>query len=153
MAKVETMVDEKKVLERKNRELQVKAAMSEIENSVKPVANVNGVDFIAEKFDNITRRPPAPDRRQNPQQVPERDDAPRWRGFGGQRSADGYGVRQHRQARRKRWSPAQGRGIELGGKGGGRPTLAQGGAPSADKLEKAFAAAPKIFEELMTKGK
>ena len=28
--------------------------MSEIENSVKPVANVNGVDFIAEKFDNIT---------------------------------------------------------------------------------------------------
>ena len=54
MDKVGSMMDEKKVLERKNRELQVKAAMSEIENSVKPVANVNGVDFIAEKFDNIT---------------------------------------------------------------------------------------------------
>ena len=40
-----------------------------------------------------------------------------------------------------------------GGKGGGRPTLAQGGAPSSDKLDNDFAAAPKIFEELMTKGK
>ena len=42
---------------------------------------------------------------------------------------------------------------EMGGKGGGSPTLAQGGAPSSKDLDKAFAAAPKLFEGLMAKGK
>ena len=43
----------------------------------------------------------------------------------------------------------QGVAAVLGGKGGGRPNLAQGGAQSADKLEEAFAKAPEIFEGLM----
>ena len=42
---------------------------------------------------------------------------------------------------------------EMGGKGGGSPALAQGGAQSSDKLDKAFAAAPAIFKELMAKKK
>ena len=42
---------------------------------------------------------------------------------------------------------------EMGGKGGGSPTLAQGGAQSSKDLGKAFDAAPKLFEELMAKGK
>ena len=36
LSKIEDLLDEKKILERKNRELQVKAALSEIEESISP---------------------------------------------------------------------------------------------------------------------
>ena len=153
MDKVGSMMDEKKVLERKNRELQVKAAMSEIENSVKPVANVNGVDFIAEKFDNIT-----PDLlRQIGDRI--RNKYPNaMMLLAGVASEGNVALTAMASDNIVKLGANAGAllkavAAELGGKGGGRPTLAQGGAPSADKLDKAFAAAPKIFEELMTKGK
>jgi alanyl-tRNA synthetase len=53
LSKIEDLLDEKKILERKNRELQVKAALSEIEESISPCATVNGVDLIVEKFENM----------------------------------------------------------------------------------------------------
>ena len=37
----------------------------------------------------------------------------------------------------------------LGGKGGGNPTLAQGGAADASKLNEAVQKAPEIFESMM----
>ncbi len=153
MSKVGAMVDEKKVLERKNRELQVKAAMSEIENSVRPVANVNGVDLIVEKFDNIT-----PDLlRQIGDRI--RGKYPNAMMLFAGVDADG-GVTLTAMASDNIVKLGANAGAllkavasELGGKGGGRPTLAQGGAPKSDGLGRAFASAPKIFEELMTKGK
>ena len=153
MSKVESMVDEKKVLERRNRELQVKAAMSEIENSVKPIANAGGVDFIAEKFDNIT-----PDLlRQIGDRI--RNKYPNammlLAGVGSEGGVVLTAMASDNIVKLGANAGALLKAVAavLGGKGGGRPTLAQGGAPDAKNLDKAFAAAPEIFKELMTKGK
>ena len=153
MSKVESMVDEKKVLERKNRELQVKAAMSDIENSVKPKANSGGVDLIVEKFDDIT-----------PDLLRQIGDRIRQKYPNALMLLAGVGE-EKRVALTAMASPEivklgahagallKAVAAEMGGKGGGSPTLAQGGAPSSKDLGKAFDAAPKLFEELMAKGK
>ncbi|MPM65495.1 Alanine--tRNA ligase [bioreactor metagenome] len=153
MSKVESMVDEKKVLERKNRELQVKAAMSDIENSVRPKANAGGVDLIVEKFENIT-----------PDLLRQIGDRIRQKYPNALMLLAGVGEEKH-VAFTAMASPdivklganagslLKAVAAEMGGKGGGSPTLAQGGAPSSKDLDKAFAAAPKLFEGLMAKGK
>lgn len=153
MSKVESMVDEKKVLERKNRELQVKAAMSDIENSVRPKANTGGVDLIVEKFENIT-----------PDLLRQIGDRIRQKYPNALMLLAGVGEEKH-VAFTAMASPdivklganagslLKAVAAEMGGKGGGSPTLAQGGAPSSKDLDKAFAAAPKLFEGLMAKGK
>ncbi len=153
MSKIDDMVKEKKVLERKNRELQVKAAMSEIENSVRPVASAGGVDLIAEKFDNVT-----PDLlRQIGDRI--RNKYPNammlLAGVYGDGAVALTAMASENIVKLGANAGALLKAVaaELGGKGGGRPTLAQGGAQNADKLAKAFAAAPGIFEELMTKGR
>ena len=153
MSKIESMVDEKKVLERKNRELQVKAAMSDIENSVKPKANAGGVDLIVEKFDDIT-----------PDLLRQIGDRIRQKYPNALMLLAGVGE-EKRVALTAMASPEivklgahagallKAVAAEMGGKGGGSPTLAQGGAQSSKDLGKAFDAAPKLFEELMAKGK
>lgn len=153
MEKVEAMLDEKKVLERKNRELQVKAATAELESSVKPKVTIGGVDFIAERFDNIT-----PDllrqigdriRQKYPQALMllAGTNASGRVALTAMTSKDTVKLGAHAGKMLKAVAS------QMGGKGGGSPTLAQGGAPSAKDLDKAFAAAPKLFEELMAQGK
>ena len=149
-AKLASMLDEKKVLERKNRELQVKAAMSDIENSVRPCASEGGVDLIIERFDNIT-----------PDLLRQIGDRIRQKypnallllaGVGEEKRvmltamASADIVKSGANAGKLLKAVA----AEMDGKGGGSPTLAQGGAQSADKLDKAFAAAPAIFKGLIS---
>ena len=152
-SKLEAMLDEKKVLERKNRELQVRAAMSDIENSVRPCASEGGVELIIEKFDNVT-----------PDLLRQIGDRIRQKyphavtllaGVGEEKRvmltamASPETVKLGANAGQLIKAVA----AEMGGKGGGSPALAQGGAQSSDKLDKAFAAAPAIFKELMAKKK
>lgn len=151
--KVASMVDEKKMLERRNRELQVKAAMSEIENSVKPKANYGGVDLIVEKFENIT-----PDLlRQIGDRI--RNKYPNAMMLLAGVALEG-GVVLTAMASENIVKMGANAGTllkevaaRMGGKGGGRPNLAQGGAQDAGGLDEAFAAAPGIFEEIMSKRK
>ncbi|MCF0248192.1 MAG: alanine--tRNA ligase, partial [Synergistes sp.] len=152
-AKVESMLEEKKVLERRNRELQVKAALADIENSVAPKTNVGGVDLIAEKFDDIT---PALLR-----QIGDRIRVKYPQSLillactGEEKRAAVTAMASPEAAKLGANAGAMLKAVmaEMGGKGGGSPTLAQGGAPNADSLDKAFAAAPKLFADLMNKGK
>ena len=149
-ARLASMLDEKKVLERRNRELQVKAAMSDIENSVKPCASEGGVDLIIERFDNIT-----------PDLLRQIGDRIRQKypnallllaGVGEEKRvmltamASADIVKSGANAGKLLKAVA----AEMDGKGGGSPTLAQGGAQSADKFDKAFAAAPAIFKGLIS---
>lgn len=151
--KVASMVDEKKMLERRNRELQVKAAMSEIENSVKPKANCGGVDLIVEKFENIT-----PDLlRQIGDRI--RNKYPNAMMLLAGVALEG-GVVLTAMASENIVKMGANAGtllkevaVRMGGKGGGRPNLAQGGAQDAGRLDEAFDAAPGIFEEIMSKRK
>ena len=149
MSRAEELLDEKKVLERKNKELQVKAAMSDIENSVKPRASIDGVDLIAERFDDIT-----------PDLLRQVGDRIRQKfplslmllagvGSEGRVSLTAMASDEAVKKGAHAGKVLQGVAAVLGGKGGGRPNLAQGGAQSADKLEEAFAKAPEIFEGLM----
>lgn len=151
--RVESMLDEKKVLERKNRELQVKSAMSDIEDSVKPIANIDGVDLILEKFDDIT-----PDllrqigdriRQKYPQAIML------LAGIGEEKNVALTAMASPELAKKGAHAGLMLKAVaaEMGGKGGGSPTLAQGGARGMDKLDSAFAKAPEIFKELMSKGK
>ncbi len=153
LARVESMLDEKKVLERKNRELQVKSAMADIENSVKPSANIDGVDLIIEKFEDIT-----------PNLLRQIGDRIRQKfpnslmllaGVGEQKGVMFTAMSSADAAKKGANAGSLLKAVtaEMGGKGGGSPTLAQGGVKSCEKLDAAIAKAPEIFRELMTKGK
>ncbi|MDO5562797.1 MAG: alanine--tRNA ligase [Synergistaceae bacterium] len=148
-SRIEELLDEKKVLERKNRELQVKGAMADIEDTVKPCATINGVDLIAERFDNIT-----------PDLLRQIGDRIRQKYPTALMLLAGVGELGRVSLTAMASDEAIAKGAHagnmlketaalLGGKGGGRPSLAQGGAPSADKLDEAFAKAPKIFASIM----
>ncbi len=149
VSKIEDLLDEKKVLERKNRELQVKAAMADIENTVKPCATENGVDFILEKFENIT-----------PDLLRQIGDRIRNKypvavimlvGVGAEgrawitsmASEDAIAKGAHAGTLLKEVAAV------MGGKGGGKPSLAQGGVNDASKLNDAFMKAPEIFAAAM----
>ena len=123
--------------------------MSDIENSVKPRASIDGVDLIAERFDDIT-----------PDLLRQVGDRIRQKfplslmllaGVGpeGRVSLTAMASDEAVKKGAHAGKVLQGVAAVLGGKGGGRPNLAQGGAQSADKLEEAFAKAPEIFEGLM----
>ena len=147
--RLEELMDEKKVLERKNRELQVKGAMADIENTVKPCATVNGVDLIVERFDNIT-----------PDLLRQIGDRIRQKYPSALMLLAGVGELGRVALTAMASDDAVAKGAHagnmlketaalIGGKGGGKPTLAQGGALSAEKLNEAFAKAPDIFASLM----
>ncbi|MBQ9882020.1 MAG: alanine--tRNA ligase, partial [Synergistes sp.] len=149
-ARLTSMLDEKKVLERKNRELQVKAAMSDIENSVKPCASEGGVDLIIERFDNIT-----------PDLLRQIGDRIRQKYPNAMLLLAGVGEEKRVmltamasadivKAGANAGKLLKAVAAEMDGKGGGSPTLAQGGAQSSEKLDKAFAAAPAIFKGLIS---
>ena len=143
------LMDEKKVLERRNKELQVKAAMSDIENSVKPRCSENGVDLIAERFDGIT-----------PDLLRQIGDRIRQKypvsvillagvGEEGRVVLTSMASEEAISKGTHAGKVLQGVAAVMGGKGGGRPNLAQGGAPNANKLDEAFAKAADIFAALM----
>ena len=149
VSKIEDLLDEKKVLERKNRELQVKAAMADIENTVKPCATANGVDFVLEKFENIT-----------PDLLRQIGDRIRNKypvavimlvGVGAEgrvwitsmASEEAIALGAHAGILLKEIAAV------MGGKGGGKPSLAQGGVNDASKLNEAFMKAPEIFTAAM----
>ncbi|MDO4987435.1 MAG: alanine--tRNA ligase [Synergistes sp.] len=153
ISKVSAMLDEKKVLERKNRELQVKAAMADIENSVKPKAEVGGVELIVEKFDNIT----GDLLRQIGDRI--RNKYPKAMLLLAGISSEGH-VALTAMASQEIVKLGAHAGLllkavaaEMGGKGGGNPMLAQGGVSNAGGIDKAFAVAPAIFEKLLKKEK
>ena len=137
------------MLERKNRELQVKAAMADIENSVKPCATVSGVDLIVEKFEGIT-----------PDLLRQVGDRIRQKYPVAAMLLAGVGEEKRVSLTAMASPDAVEKGAHagkllkevaaiLGGKGGGSPTLAQGGAADASKLNEAVQKAPEIFESMM----
>jgi alanyl-tRNA synthetase len=152
LGRVEDLLDEKKILERKNRELQVKAAMSDIEESIKPCASVNGVDLIMEKFENM-----------NPDLLRQVGDRIKQKYPVAVILLAGIGEEKHVTLTSMASEEAVSKGIRadeflkeiadlIGGRGGGRPTLAQGRAPDAGRLNEAITKAPEIFARLAAKG-
>ena len=152
VGRVEDLLDEKKILERKNRELQVKAAMSDIEESIKPCASVNGVDLIMEKFENM-----------NPDLLRQVGDRIKQKYPVAVILLAGIGEEKHVTLTSMASEEAVSKGIRadeflkeiadlIGGRGGGRPTLAQGRAPDAGRLNEAITKAPEIFARLAAKG-
>ena len=150
--RVEDILDEKKILERKNRELQVKAAMSDIEESIRPCASVNGVDLIMEKFENM-----------NPDLLRQVGDRIKQKYPVAVILLAGVGEEKHVTLTSMASEEAVSKGIRadeflkeiadlIGGRGGGRPTLAQGRAPDAGRLNEAITKAPEIFARLAAKG-
>ena len=152
LGRVEDILDEKKILERKNRELQVKAAMSDIEESIRPCANANGVDLIMEKFENM-----------NPDLLRQVGDRIKQKYPVAVILLAGIGEEKHVTLTSMASEEAVSKGIRadeflkemadlIGGRGGGRPTLAQGRAPDAGRLDEAMEKAPEIFARLASKG-
>ncbi|NLD04844.1 MAG: alanine--tRNA ligase, partial [Synergistaceae bacterium] len=153
LGRVEDLLDEKKMLERKNRDLQVKAAMSDIEESIKPRASTNGVDLVMEKFENIT-----------PDLLRQIGDRIKQKYPVALILLAGIGEENHVSLTSMASEEAVSKGIRaneflkeiadlIGGKGGGRPNLAQGRAPDAGKLNEAIEKAPEIFARLVSKGR
>jgi len=153
LSKVEDLLDEKKILERKNRELQIKAAMSDIEESIKPCANANGVDFIVEKFENM-----------NIDLLRQVGDRIKQKYPVAAILLIGIGEEKQVTLTAMASEEAVSKGIRadellkeiaevLGGRGGGKPTLAQGRSPDASKLGEAISKAPEIFTRLAAKGR
>ena len=147
-SKVGTLLDEKKILERKNKELQVKTAVSNIENTVKPRAAANGVDLIVESFDGVT-----------PDLMRQIGDRIRQKfpvsviiivGKGDEKalvtamaSDEAVAKGAHAGKTLQQFVTA------MGGKGGGKPNLAQGGVASTEKLGYAVNALADAFEGLV----
>lgn len=151
LSKIEDLLDEKKILERKNRELQVKAAISEIEESISPCATVNGVDLIVEKFENM-----------NPDLLRQVGDRIKQKFPVAVIMLAGIGEEKHVTLTSMASEQAVSKGFRadeflkeiadiIGGRGGGKPTLAQGRAPDSGKLSEAIAKAPEIFARLASK--
>lgn len=148
-AKIEEIMDEKRVLERKNRELQVRAAMADIQDRVKPTASVGGIDLIVEKFDDVT----IDLIRQIGDRIKQK--------FPSAVILIASVVADKRVVLAAMASPAavengahagdliKAVSAVMGGKGGGGQSLAQGGAINDVKLGEALAAAPDIFTELI----
>ena len=152
LGRIEDILDEKKILERKNRELQVKAAMSDIEDSIRPCANANGVDLIMEKFENM-----------NPDLLRQVGDRIKQKYPVAVILLAGIGEEKHVTFTSMASEEAVSKGIRadeflkemadlIGGRGGGRPTLAQGRAPDAGRLDEAMEKGPEIFARLASKG-
>lgn len=148
-SKVEEILDEKRVLERRNRELQVKAAMSDIQNTVKPVVTVGSTDLIIEKIDDVTI--------DLIRQVGDRikQKFPAAVILIASVTADKRAILVVMAS-----AAAVERGAHAGaiikevtavmdGRGGGNQMFAQGGAASDAKLSEALAKAPEIFIRLM----
>jgi len=149
VGRIEELLDEKKVLERKNRELKIKTAMSDIEGNIVPRAVADGVELIMEKFDDIT-----PDLLR---QIGDRIRQKRPAALSVlAATSDAGGVVLTAMASDEAIKKGAHAGLFLkkiaeaiGGKGGGKPNLAQGGAPDASKLQDAFAKAPEFFADMM----
>ena len=151
LSRVEDLLDEKKILERKNRELQVKAALSDIEESIRPCATANGVDLIMEKFENM-----------NPDLLRQVGDRIKQKNPVAVIMLAGIGEEKHVTLTSMASEEAVSKGIRadeflreiadlIGGRGGGKPTLAQGRAPDAGRLGEAISKAPDIFARLASK--
>lgn len=147
--RVEEIMDEKRVLERKNKELLVKAAMADIQNAVKPLASVNGVELIVEKFEGIT----IDLIRQIGDRIKQKFPVAVILLVG---VTEGHGVIIAAMVS----DQAVGLGADagrlvrevasvMGGKGGGGKTLAQAGAADDSKLGDALSKAPELFAQMM----
>ena len=147
-SKISNILDEKKVLERRNKELQVKTAVSNIENTVKPRATVNGIDLIIESFDGVT-----PDLMRQigdriRQKFPVSVILVVGKGDGkalvtAMASDEAIAKGAHAGKTLQQFVGA------MGGKGGGKPNLAQGGVASTEKLSYAVNALAESFEGLL----
>lgn len=146
-SKIETLLDEKKILERKNKELKVNNAVSNIENRVKPRCSVNGVDLIIESFDAVS-----------PDLMRQIGDRIRQKFPVAVIMLVGKGE-EKAMVTAMASDEAIAKGAHAGkmlqkfvavmdGKGGGKPNLAQGGVATTEKLALAINDAPAMFEEL-----
>lgn len=152
-AKVEEILDEKKVLERKNRELQIKAAMSDIQDTVRPIVSAGCTDLIIEKIEGIT----IDLIRQIGDRIKQKFPSAVIMIASVTEDNRVILVVMSSAAAAERGAHA-GNIIKevaavMGGKGGGNQLFAQGGAADGSKLEQALTEAPEIFIRLMqTKG-
>jgi len=145
--KIEALLDEKKVLERKNKELQIKTAVSNIENSVKPRCSANGIDLIIESFDAVT-----------PDLMRQIGDRIRQKfpmalillvGKGEEKAMITAMASDEAVAKGAHAGKMLQKFVSvMGGKGGGKPNMAQGGVASTEKLVMAINEAPAMFEAL-----
>lgn len=148
-SRIEEIMDEKRVLERKNKELQVKAAMADIQDTVRPAVTINGIDLIVEQFENVS----IDLIRQIGDRIKQRfpsavillagvtDDKRVI--LAAMASAAAVGQGAHAGSLVKEVAAV------MGGKGGGNQTLAQGGSSDDSKLGEALAKAPELFAALM----
>lgn len=148
-SRIEEIMDEKRVLERKNKELQVKAAMADIQDTVRPAVTINGIDLIVEQFENVS----IDLIRQIGDRIKQRfpsavillagvtDDKRVI--LAAMASAAAVGQGAHAGSLVKEVAAV------MGGKGGGNQTLAQGGSSDDSKLGEALAKAPELFTALM----
>lgn len=152
-ARVEELMDEKRVLERRNKELLVKAAVSNIQDTVRPAVTVNGVDLIVEKFEDVT----VDLIRQIGDRIKQKFPSAviLLAGVAEDKRVILVAMASNEAVEKGAHAGALVRetAAVLGGKGGGNQTLAQGGANDTAKLDEAFAKAPEIFTKLIeTKG-
>lgn len=148
-SRIEEIMDEKRVLERKNKELQVKAAMADIQDTVRPAVTINGIDLIVEQFENVS----IDLIRQIGDRIKQRfpsavillagvtDDKRVI--LAAMASAAAVGQGAHAGSLVKEVAAV------MGGKGGGNQALAQGGSSDDSKLGEALAKAPELFAALM----
>lgn len=147
--KVEEIISDRKNLERKNRELRVKAATADTHDVSEPLASVKGVDLIAERHNDM----PLPLLREVGDRIKQQN-----------KNAVillvsvSEGKRANVIAMASDEAVSQGFNAGsflkevlavMGGKGGGRASLAQGGTSDTSKIDEAIAKSKDIFESAM----
>ena len=148
--RLKIILDEKKELEKRNKDLMVKILTIDIENKVKPITTEKEVDLIIERYTNLT-----------PDLLRQIGDSIRRKfqtamivlfatGDGGEvfmiSMATENAVKKGAHAGTFLKKIAQ----NMGGKGGGNPALAQGGTKNVQSLDKFLSEIPSIFKDQMT---
>lgn len=150
--RLKIILDEKKELEKRNKDLMVKILTTDIENKVNPITTEKEVDLIIEKYTNLT-----------PDLLRQIGDSIRRKfqtamivlfatGDGGEvfmiSMATENAVKKGAHAGTFLKKIVQ----NMGGKGGGNPALAQGGTKNVQNLDKFLSEIPSIFKDQMTGG-
>ena len=144
------MLEEKRLLENHNKELKIKAALGDILGKIKPAQSAKGVDLITEKFEDIS---PAMllvisdrIRQKFPSSLVFLAAVSKAENSVVLVAATSDEVAKSGASAGRLLKEAA---LAMGGKGGGRPTSAQGGAKDASKLADGFAKAQEVFLEMM----
>ena len=144
------LLNEKRLLLNSNKDLKIKATLSEVLGKIKPLETAKGIDLIAEKFDDAS-----PEmllvisdriRQKFPSSIVFLAGVSRAENSAVLVAATTEEVAKSGAAAGKLLKEAA---SAMGGKGGGRPTSAQGGTKDASKLAEGFAKAREVFLQMM----